>query len=99
VDTPLAETIEALRREFEDAISRGEGSPLRFALGPIEVEFALAVERRGGGRAGIAFWVASVGAEGATSREASHRIKFVLTPRDPSGNEVLVGDAVDERPQ
>ena len=42
----LAEVIGELRRELQQAMHAGEGEPLRFELGPVELEATVAVEKR-----------------------------------------------------
>lgn len=41
----LAELISQLRSELSDALHAGEGSDVRFKLGPVELEVTLAVAR------------------------------------------------------
>jgi hypothetical protein len=60
----LAEAIEQVRAELEDARLRGAGQELQFRLDVVTLEFAVELERKGGAEAGIKIWVASVGAKG-----------------------------------
>jgi hypothetical protein len=45
VDVPLASALEALRRELVAALEAGGDGEVRFALGPIELEFQVEVSR------------------------------------------------------
>jgi Trypsin-co-occurring domain 2 len=59
----LAEVIGELRRELQAAMNDGEGEQLRFELGPVELEATVAVEKGGGGRAKVRFWVIELGGD------------------------------------
>ena len=48
----LADTIAAVRRELSSAQTAGQGQPVQFRTGPVELEFEVAVTRTGGGEAG-----------------------------------------------
>ena len=48
----LADTIAAVRRELSSAQTAGQGQPVQFRTGPVELEFDVAVTRTGGGQAG-----------------------------------------------
>jgi hypothetical protein len=57
----LGEVIGELRRELQSAMSAGAGEPLRFELGPVELEATVAVEKGGSGSAKVRFWVVELG--------------------------------------
>lgn len=57
----LSDVIGELRRELQQAMYTGEGEPLRFELGPVELEATVAVEKGGGGGAKVRFWVIELG--------------------------------------
>ena len=80
VDVPLASAIKALRRELVTALHEGKDQDVRFALGPIELEFQVEVSREGGGDAGIKFWVVSLGAKGTRRSGTTHTVKLSLSP-------------------
>jgi len=77
----LASVIRDLRDELERAIVAGAGEALRFELGPVELEVALAVERSGEAGGKVRFWVVEVGGERGWESTDTQRIKLVLTPR------------------
>jgi hypothetical protein len=76
----LAETIKALRAELTAAMESGANDPLRFQLGPVELELTLAITREGGVDGGIRFGVVSFGAKGGISDQDTHRVKLSLQP-------------------
>jgi NTP-dependent ternary system trypsin peptidase co-occuring protein len=61
----------------------GEGQPIRFAVGEVQIDLAVVARREGGSKAGIQFGVVAVGAHGGVSREETHRLTMTLQPRDP----------------
>jgi hypothetical protein len=104
VDEPmvgLADAIRSLRTELLAAVEEGEGQGLRFRVGPVELEFGVAVTKEQGGGGGVRFWVISAEGELARSKATTHRIKLSLAPilSGPEGEvEALVADEVAGRP-
>lgn len=77
----LAKVIEELRGELDAAVLAGAGKALRFDLGPIELEVAVAITREAGAGAKVRFWVVDGGAEGKVSGSSTQRIKLTLEPK------------------
>jgi hypothetical protein len=91
----LGEVIMELRRELQQAMNAGEGQPLRFELGPVELEATVAVEKGGGGGVKVRFWVLELGGDAKATQASTQRIKLALQPRLASGGKVWVlGDEV-----
>jgi hypothetical protein len=86
----LAEVIGELRRELQQAMNAGEGEPLRFELGLVELEATVAVEKGGGGGAKVRFWVIELGGDAKASQASTQRIKLALQPRLASGETAMV---------
>jgi hypothetical protein len=76
----LADVISQLRAELDRARLSADGSALRFGLGPVDLEVAVALEREGQAGAKVRFWVAEVGAEGRIASTSTQRIKLTLNP-------------------
>ena len=99
----LSEMIRELRQELITALADGGGGPLRFELGPVEVEATVAVGRKGGAGGKVRFWVVEAGADAAVESSHTHRISLTLQPKlvapDGAQRTVLIsGDEVlDER--
>jgi hypothetical protein len=96
----LGELIGELRRELQQAMAAGVGEPLRFELGPVELEATVVVERGGGGNLKVRFWVVEAGGDGKVNEATTQRIKLVLQPRvgATGDNPLISGDAEpDER--
>ncbi len=92
---PLGEAIKALRSELLQAMTDAEDEELRFALGPVELEFKLATTTEASAGGGVRFWVINADAKGARAREDAHTLRVTLTPVHASkvkdgGADVLV---------
>ena len=86
----LGEVIGELRRELQQAMDAGAGQPLRFELGPVELEATVAVEKGGGGGAKVRFWVIELGGDAKVAQSSTQRIKLALQPRLASGRTPMV---------
>ena len=90
----LADTIAAVRRELSAAQAAGQGQPIQFRTGPVELEFEVAVTRTGGGQAGVQLWVLTLGGKGELGHATTQRIKVTLQPVDPeTGEDAQITDA------
>lgn len=83
----LADTIAAVRRELGSAQASGQGEPIQFRTGPVELEFEVAVTRTGSGQAGVQLWVLTLGGKGESGHVTTQRIKVTLQPVDPATGE------------
>ena len=98
-DLGLAEAIESVRRELRHAQDLGRESDVRFAVGDVEVEFAVDASKRTGGGASIkVFSVLSLGGKGSESSEAN-RVKVTLSPIGVDGQPFEVASAGELRPE
>ncbi|MFD8159698.1 trypco2 family protein [Streptomyces malaysiensis] len=96
----LSEMIRELRREFTAALSESHGEPVRFELGPVEVEASVTVSKEAGGDAKLRFLVVETGTAAKLAHAETQRITFTLQPRlADTGESVLItgDDAVGER--
>jgi hypothetical protein len=92
----LTEVISELRRELQEVMNVGEFQPLRFDLGPVELEATVVVEKSGGGSGKVRFWVIELGGDAKVSQASVQRIKLALQPRTTTGSLPMVaGDAYD----
>ena len=89
----LSAAVRAVREQLVRAALDGAGAPIRFEVGPIQMEFAVELRREAGASGGVRAWVLSADAEARASRATTHRVSFTLTPKDAvSGSPVEVGD-------
>jgi hypothetical protein len=79
----LADTIAAVRRELSSAQMAGQGQPIQFRTGPVELEFDVAVTRSRGGEAGVQIWVLTLGGKLGREHATTQRIKVTLQPVNP----------------
>jgi Trypsin-co-occurring domain 2 len=91
IDVPLASAIDALREELVAAVQEGKDQDVRFALGPIELEFQVEVSREAGAQAGVKFWVVSLGGKGSRTSGTTHTVRLSLSP-------VLAADVGTDQP-
>jgi hypothetical protein len=80
VGVPLAAAIEALRGELVAALEEGKDAEVRFALGPVELEFQVEVSREAGADVGVKFWVVALGGKGSRSTATTHTVRLSLSP-------------------
>jgi hypothetical protein len=102
LDVPLASAIEVLRSELVEAVRAGGGEEIQFALGPVELELAVAVEKKVEGQAGIKFWLVSAGGGAGRSSGTTHTVRLTLTPtrQEAEGGkrkDVLVASDFEQR--
>ncbi|HYP28221.1 MAG TPA: trypco2 family protein [Blastocatellia bacterium] len=97
-DIPLADMIQALRRELEAAQKSSAGQAIMFQTEKVELELKVAVSHAKKGQGGIEFYV-KVGGEFQKSNEIAHTFKLTLVPVAADGSDrVLVGAETDEAP-
>jgi hypothetical protein len=84
----LADAIELVRSELQEARERGGASPLAFASGPVELEFEVVFDTTASADTGIRVWVVSLGAKGEVSRGETQRLKVTLSPVDRATGKV-----------
>ncbi|MFG3656627.1 trypco2 family protein [Streptomyces sp. NPDC047706] len=77
----LAEMIRELRHELNSALAGGGDGPVRFELGPVEIEATVAVGRTGGAGGKVRFWVVEAGGETQAESSRTHRICLTLQPK------------------
>ena len=97
-DIPLAEMIQALRRELESARENAIGQEITFATEKVELELKVTVSKRKKGQGGIDFWV-KVGGEYEKSNEAVHTFKLTLLPTSAkTGKRLDVNEETKRKP-
>lgn len=99
----LADAIMSLRLELQQAMQDGDGEPLRFALGPVQLELTIAAASSAGGGGKLGLWrVVTVEGKGERSSSSTNRLTLTLTPRMdgvPPEADVIIGQDLPQRPQ
>jgi hypothetical protein len=90
VEIELADAVAVMRAELLEAAARGAGQEMAFAVGPIELEFAVELRTDAKAKAGFKAWVVSAEAEAGVARGRTHRVKVTLTPKAPGGGDLLI---------
>jgi hypothetical protein len=97
----LAELIEHLRAELIEVMHAGEGADLRFEVGPVELELAVAVGREAQPGAKVRFWVVELGGEVRAASSTTQRIRLRLDPRQAGHGDrkplIFGGEQLGER--
>ncbi|MGG2464084.1 trypco2 family protein [Streptomyces sp. RGM 3693] len=83
----LVSAVQALRAQITEAAATDPGSDVRFQIGPIELEFTVALTRDRSVKGGVKAWVVSADADARRSTAQTHRVKFNLTPISASTGE------------
>ncbi|MBP5892968.1 trypco2 family protein [Streptomyces scabiei] len=87
VPIDLVSAVKALRTQITEAAATDPESDIRFQVGPIELEFTVALTRDRSVKGGVKAWVVTADAEGRRSTEHTHRITLSLTPVSASTGE------------
>ncbi len=95
----LAEAIAAVRAQLRQAQDQGLGADVRFAVGSVEVEFAVEATKTGGGEASVKVLnLLSLGAKAEVARALTNRVKVVLNPIGVGGQPFEVASPRRTRP-
>jgi hypothetical protein len=94
---PLKSVLRTLRRELQAARDDALGRSLLFEVEKVEVELAIEISKKGGGKGGIEFGVPLAGKvtiEGSGERASttSHVFRFTLAPKEKDGKPLKVTD-------
>jgi hypothetical protein len=77
---PLGAAIRSLRVELLQAMQDARGEELRFAIGPVELEFQLTATTEAGAGGAVRFWVIDANAKRSRASGSTHTLKVTLTP-------------------
>jgi Trypsin-co-occurring domain 2 len=78
----LGDLIMQLRRELEAAQQDDPEHPIRFGVGPIELETTLSVTKAQEGDVGLVLKVLSLGGKRSSEGSNTTRVHLILTPTD-----------------
>lgn len=95
----LSALIRDLRSELQTAQAAGTGEPLRFEVGPVELDLTFAVTQEGGGGTKVRFYVVELGGDAKVSRESTQHVKLTLQPKEAATGRspnIAGGQARDE---
>lgn len=91
----LADAVKGIRAELDAAMTEGAGKDVQFEVGPVELEFAVDIQKDAKADFGVRIWVVSLGAKGGASHDSTNRIKVVLNPKDEKGKKLKISSGRD----
>lgn len=93
----LADVVVELRKELDRARAAAADEQLQFALGPIELEVTVAIEREAGAGGKVRFWVVETGGDAKATRSSTQRIMLTLQPQitGSSASVMVTGDQIE----
>lgn len=97
----LRDMIKQLRHDLTAAITDGVGEPVRFELGPVQIEATVVVEGAAEADGRVRFLVVEAGGKGSASHSLSQRITLTLCPKtvapDGTARTALIASGEVER--
>lgn len=97
MDIELGDAVAAVRDQLLDAVARGAGEDVRFAVGPIELSFEVELRVDAKAKGGFKAWVVTGDVEAGGSRGRKQTVKVTLAPKNRGGGDVLVGGEDHDR--
>ena len=95
----LVETIEKLRAELAEAVEKGQDADIQFPVGSIQLEFNVVVSRDVEAKAGLQFWVVSLGGGATVGEQVTHKVVLNLEPPvTPDGVPIQVTRSGSDKP-
>ncbi|WP_436532568.1 trypco2 family protein [Actinoplanes sp. HUAS TT8] len=92
-DLLLADALESLRDQLEEAVDRAQGKNLSFTCESVEVQLQVVVTNTRKGEAKAGLWsVVTVGAGVDHATSATHVVKLVLKPELTTGGRLRLSD-------
>ncbi|MEV7684105.1 trypco2 family protein [Streptomyces sp. NPDC088341] len=95
----LSEVVRQVRGQLNQAMADGKDDDIKFELGPVELEFEVAVSKERGADGGIKVGVLSLGAKGSRSTGTMNRMKLTLTPQNRRGGPIRISGTERTLPQ
>ncbi|HZF92541.1 trypco2 family protein [Streptomyces sp.] len=85
----LTEAIKALRTELAQAVSDGEGQPVRLRVESVKLDMQVAVTASTEADGGVKFWVLSLGGKTTEGVTGTHTVSLEFTAETADGGTVL----------
>ncbi len=90
LEIELGDAVAALREELLEAMARGVGQDVLFAVGPIEMEFTVDLRADAKAKTGFKAWVLSGDVEAGVAQGRTQRVQITMTPKRPGGGDVMI---------
>ncbi|MEU3017467.1 trypco2 family protein [Nocardiopsis sp. NPDC007018] len=85
----LADAVQTLRGELNQAAEQAKDQDLTFRVGPIQMEFEVQFRADAKARGGFSAWITTGEVEAGAGRTSTHKVAFTLTPHNaehPTGD-------------
>jgi hypothetical protein len=89
---PLADLIEAVRDEMEEAAARARHRRLQFEVQDLQLEVEVATTGTKGVDGGLKLWVLTAGAKASRENAATQKVSIKLSAVSPDGSRFRVSD-------
>lgn len=78
----LADAVQTLRNELNQAAEQAQDQNLTFRVGPIQMEFEVQFRADAKAQGGFSAWIVTGQVEAGGGRTSTHKVAFSLTPHD-----------------
>ncbi len=97
----VADAIELLRAELQEARRAGKDEEVAFDVGPVQLTLTTVLSAGGTVGGKVRWWLVEAGAEGTRSTEATQTIELTLSPvtRNPDGTSTSMQVGDNDQPE
>jgi len=78
---PVADAIELLRGELEEALGKGSGHEVQFGVSDVTLTVSVVTSRKRDANGKLRWWVVEAGSSGSSSQEVSQQMVLTLRPQ------------------
>jgi len=93
---PLADLVNAVRRELETAAIAARDQQLQFEVQDLQLEVDVATTGTREAEGGLKIWVLTIGAKGSRENAATHRVTLNLGAVSAEGTKFRVSDVSEQ---
>nr|WP_274598953.1 trypco2 family protein [Streptomyces albus] len=94
----MADAVKGVRSELNAALADGQDDPIRFELGPVELEFSVDVRKDDKAAGGVKVWVLRADGEKSSGHTTAGRLHVTLNPVDEHGAAARISSRRDPAP-
>lgn len=87
---PIAQAIDALRKELEEAMASGVSHGLKFRASEVELEMTACITKSGEAGGGIKWWLIDASVKGSLGSELTQQVRLKLVPTGAGDEPVLL---------
>lgn len=97
----LADAVQTLRDELNQAAAQASDQGLTFKVGPIQMEFEVQFRADAKAKGGFSAWIATGEVEAGAGHTSTNKVTFTLTPHNadhPTGDVAINSTRHDAEP-